>query len=29
MANKDIPMNKRADYMKINLAKAKIAGEMV
>jgi hypothetical protein len=29
MPNKDIPVNKRAEYMKINLEKAKIAGEMV
>ena len=29
MPNNEIPVNKRADYMKINLEKAKIAGEMV
>jgi hypothetical protein len=29
LPNKEIPVNKRADYMKINLEKAKVAGEMV
>lgn len=29
LPNAQIPMNKRADYMKINLEKAKTAGEMV